>query len=379
MGYIYAHNNPKFADRNKYKVFAESYIKAIKKNNIGPPYRLTPRASLPGSPYLMGDGYNNGTTSWHPDYSSLRAFELFINYDTDAGAEDFWDTCIFNLVNIYKAIFKFGANPAVPDDNVLLGINNSAANATFDRRQRATDDGRFQEPTGQINNESYNIQLPNPTFTQLDKNSSQYVAPNPLQPPLAQDNTLPNWDNNILKCVRTALEYNTDCQRLPIRLANYLNQEFASTGNTLYPEIINIAAYMTQALEIAYLNGGPNLNDKIDDILYPDYTPTQTFNQNFTCSGAVALATNNFFEQTLDQPDKIGNALRSSLLPKFANYETASPNPGNNIPTNLANADGEKNGYNAAFTLLGLTMTPEGATDTMKLINKLERKVPASS
>ena len=179
--------------------------------------------------------------------------------------------------------------------------------------------------------------------------------------------------------MRTALEYNTDCQRLPIRLANYLNQEFASTGNTLYPEIINIAAYMTQALEIAYLNGGPNLNDKIDDILYPDYTPTQTFNQNFTCSGAVALATNNFFEQTLDQPDKIGNALRSSLLPKFANYETASPDPSNNIPTNLANADGEKNGYNAAFTLLGLTMTPEGATDTMKLINKLERKVPASS
>ena len=74
--------------------------------------------------YVLADGYSQAQetfskNNWHPDYSDIRAYQLFRQYDVYYA--NFWNGAIAVTKNCWKAIFNFGANDKRIYENASAG------------------------------------------------------------------------------------------------------------------------------------------------------------------------------------------------------------------------------------------------------------------
>lgn len=299
LAYIYAGNtnwdHANHPSSSDYLSFAKTYIENIRMHDIC------------GNLHLLGDGKVTGINSYHPDYSDLRAFELFAKYDSSA---NFWQTVIDNTIIVWKTIFNFGSS---------------------DTRSEYPSTDRWSSGVNQqLKNELYHTNLSNAKYVDINQNTS-----------------ISNFENITIR--RTGDKYTNDCQRMPIRLAYYLNQE----SNNIHADISGIASSIQYALKMSYTTNG-KLSNQIN--IYRTWDNTGGYIQNYTAVGLFILS--NCKHLTTD------TAIYINFKHRFGNFnDTGVPANGNlHMPTN---------GYNIALTLWGLTISKGGHTPLLTHIHSL--------
>ena len=212
LAYIYADkaftvygwtNSPTQGSSLTYKQMATNYIQAIRTRDFAA--TATPTANR----YILTDGSDQaasgGIYSWHPDYSDIRAYQLFSTYDSSYTS--FWQSVISYTKEAWKAVFDFGsADP---------------------RTTRTT-----QPPTGSdIQASVYNTFLSGATYGSLTFSSAY---------------------SSVL-AARYSTVYDADSCRMPIRLMNYVN---ATENNDA--SMTGIANSILTALGSTYLSNKPH-------------------------------------------------------------------------------------------------------------------------
>ena len=178
---VYGWGNPS----TTYQAMAHNYIAAIREHDFSKSDRNA------GNNYVLADGYKQAastfsTNNWHPDYSDIRAYQLFQIYDVTN--TPFWNRAITITINCWKAIFNFGSNDKRTNENADTGPVHSAVSW---------------------------VKLSNPTYQNLGASS------------------------DFAKVTATregsdAQYYTSDSQRLPIRLVNYINAKRNSTDVDIF-------------------------------------------------------------------------------------------------------------------------------------------------
>ena len=243
LAYIYADNaftvygwtnKPTQGTSLTYKQMATNYIQAIRTRDFAT------SASPTANQFILTDGSDQaasgGIYSWHPDYSDIRAYQLFSTYDSAS----FWQSAITNTKESWKAIFDFGS---------------------ADTRTTWT----TQPPTGtDIQASKYNTFLSGATYVNLTFASSY---------------------SNVLAS-RTSTVYDSDSCRMPIRLMNFIN---ASENNDA--SMTGIANSILTALGSTYLTNNPQLVSNIN-IWTPFVQNDSSYTQDYIAGGLLALAGN---------------------------------------------------------------------------------------
>jgi hypothetical protein len=306
---------------------ARNYITAIRT------YDFSKTDTPTNNQYVLADGYVQAKpkdqgggfsqNSWHPDYSDIRAYQLFQIYDDD---DVFWDKVITATISCWKAIFYFGSKDTrVGQGGALAPID--AANTW--------------------------VQLSNPVYEKLEA-SSEYakVKANRVNSPYDNDGQL----------------YTTDSQRLPIRLLNYING--TNNGKDVdYGNIIGIANANLTALGTSYVRSNRDLANatltnsvNITSLWPQDGKP---YIQNYTAAGLLAYASNMNLSFSYMQFDR--KSVYDSLNTKFgANGMGINP-------------DDTQDGFNPSLTLWGLTVSNGGETPLQTHILTLAKSLGASA
>ncbi len=244
LAYIYADNasaaygwsaQPKQGDTVSYRTMATNYIQAIRNRDFAS------TASNSANRYVLSDGSDQAGTgdiyNWHPDYSDIRAYQLFSTYDTSYSS--FWETAITYTKESWKAVIDFGSG-----DN----------RKTWESKPTSAD----------IQASMYNVWLNNATYGGIAFSSS-YLS---------------------VKATRWQYQYDSDSCRLPIRLMNYVN----ATENS-DPQMIGIANSMLSALGTYYLANNHLITSKTN-IYSPFSTTEYPTTQDFIATGMLAMAAN---------------------------------------------------------------------------------------
>ena len=243
LAYIYADNafavygwtnKPTQGSDLTYKEMAANYIQAIRTRDFAA--TATPTANR----FILTDGSDQaasgGIYSWHPDYSDIRAYQLFSVYDSSYSS--FWQSVISYTKEAWKAVFDFGSADT--------------------RITRTT-----QPPTGtDIQASQYNTFLSGATYGSLTFSSSY---------------------SGVLAS-RYSTVYDTDSCRMPIRLMNYINA--AENNDT---SMTGIANSILTALGSTYLTNNPQLVANIN-IWTPFDQNDASYTQDFIAGGLLALA-----------------------------------------------------------------------------------------
>ncbi len=219
-----------------YKQMATNYIQAIRTRDFAS--TATPTANQ----YILTDGSDQaasgGIYSWHPDYSDIRAYQLFSTYDSSYSS--FWQSAISYTKEAWKAVFDFGS---------------------ADSRETWT----TQPPTNtDIQASKYNTFLSGATYGSLTFSSTY---------------------SSVLAS-RYSIVYDADSCRMPIRLMNYVN---ASENNDA--SMTGIANSILTALGSTYLLHNPQLVANIN-IWTPFVQNDASYTQDFIAGGLLALAGN---------------------------------------------------------------------------------------
>ena len=269
LAYIYADNasavygwptKPTQGSTLTYNQMATNYIQAIRTRDFAS------SASNTANKYILTDGSDQAAAgdiySWHPDYSDIRAYQLFANYDTSYA--NFWQSAITYTKAAWKAVFDFGS-----------------------------DDPRTtwkSQPTSTIQSSLYNVWLSNATYAGLTF-SSNYSS---------------------VSASRTASVYDTDCSRMPIRLMNYVNalENYDSSMS-------GIANSILSALGSTYLGNSYHLTNQIN-IWSPFVQNGKVTTQNYTAAGLLALAG----DSTLPYSNR--QTVETNLLTQFSSGTIAT-------------------------------------------------------
>jgi hypothetical protein len=222
-----------------YETMASNYIAAVRMHDFS---KTDTNAS---NNYVLADGYMQAESTfkrnnWHPDYSDIRAYQLFQAYD--AANTQFWNTAITITVACFKAVFNFGPND-----------------------KRITEDAN----TGPIHPAASWVKLSNPTYQNLEASSdfSKVTA------------TRGGSDPQL---------YTSDSQRLPIRLVNYIDAMINSSDADMF----GVANANLTALGTSYTNTNyMYLVDK-EEIKSPWTQYAHGWIQNFTAAGLYVYASN---------------------------------------------------------------------------------------
>jgi hypothetical protein len=307
-------NSPNFNATPTYQMMARNYITAIRENDFSRDDTNT------ANNYVLAGGYvqaksHFSNNDWHPDYSDIRAYQLFQAYDTPDGAV-FWATAISTTKICWKAIFNFGSSDP--------------------RTENAN--------SGSIDAAKSWVKLSNPTYQNLQASSVDYSKVTA---------TRGGADPQL---------YTSDSQRLPIRLLNYINATKNSDADMSGIASANLTAlgtsYSNTKLMCADQPVGCFLIDKVQ-IGNPWPQPGSGFIQNFNAAGLFAYASNNTL--TYDNRD----AVHTDLAKKFGDGNNGTINMDLNPPPP---PPGYKDGFNASLTLWGLTVSKDGETPLQKYI-----------
>ena len=302
---VYGWSNPS----TTYLTMALNYIEAIRKNDF------STSDSNTANNHVLADGYKQALNTfsaekWHPDYSDLRAYQLFITYDTNHVG--FWLDAIDATRNCWKAIFNFGTNDKRTSENANIGP---------------------------ISPKTSWVRISNPTYRGLQANSKDYSS---------------------VTATRTAQDidpqyYSSDSQRLPIRIMNYVN----ATLNGSDVDMLGIANSNLTALGTSYTNASYKcLVDRVS-IANPwnqkQSDPPNCYVQNFTGGGLFAYASDS----------KLLYSNRATVYNKL-NAQFGSNGTNGSIGMNISSTDDD--GFNASLTLWALTVSKDGETLLQRLL-----------
>jgi hypothetical protein len=242
LAYIYADNaftvygwtnKPTQGSSLTYKQMATNYIQAIRT------WDFPATNSYTANRYILTGGSDQGAAGkidiWYPDYSDIRAYQLFSTYDS--ANTSFWQTAISYTKESWKAILDFG----------------SGDNRTTLTSQPST--------SADIQANTYNALLANEKFTNVIFSSS--------------------YAN--VKAIRTWYTYATDSCRMPIRLMNYVYAAENSDGN-----MSGIANSILTGLGSTYLSHSSNITNSIN--IWTPFSQGGDYVQDYIAAGLLALS-----------------------------------------------------------------------------------------
>lgn len=240
-----------------YKQMATNYIQAIRTRDFAS--TATPTANQ----YILTDGSDQaasgGIYSWHPDYSDIRAYQLFSTYDSSYSS--FWQSAISYTKEAWKAVFDFGS---------------------ADSRTTWT----TQPPTNtDIQASKYNTFLSGATYGSLTFSSTY---------------------SSVLAS-RYSTVYDADSCRMPIRLMNYVNASENSDAS-----MTGIANSILSALGYYYVNNS-YLITASTNIWTPFAQNLPPTTQDYIAAGMLALAGND----NLAYPNR--SQVENELVTQFGN------------------------------------------------------------
>jgi endo-1,4-beta-D-glucanase Y len=214
-----------------YAQMATSAVQAIRK------WDFAASNSYTANRYILTMGSDQGAAGkidvWFPDYSDIRAYQLFSTYDPSS----FWQTAISYTKESWKAIYDFG----------------DGDNRTTLTSQPSTNDD--------IQANTYNALLANEKFTNVIFSSS-YANVN---------------------AIRTWYTYATDSCRMPIRLMNYVYAAENSDGN-----MSGIANSILTGLGSTYLSYSSNITNSIN--IWTPFSQGGDYVQDYIAAGLLALS-----------------------------------------------------------------------------------------
>jgi FG-GAP-like repeat/Glycosyl hydrolases family 8/FG-GAP repeat len=357
LAYIYADmatlkNNYNWTDgRNgspTYKAMALNYIAAIRGGKDGKSGDFSSTDS-PDNQYVLADGakqallkFSDGGSYWHPDYSDIRAYQLFRAYqcyqtDTpDQSCIDFWTKAIATTVSCWKAIFNFGPK---------------------DGRNGIGEDGNREIPT-KIDPMNTFVMLSNPKYGSL-KASSVYTG-------VAAERV---GEKSEL--------YWSDSMRLPIRLLNFINAT-QNIGNPHIADVTGIANANLTALGTSYLDmRSASLSNEVSILAYWSQNNTG-YIQNFNAAGLFAYTGNSTLKLSYVLPkDRKPNDRNPPATDKrmdaYTDLDSDKKFGSNGMNGTIGIIDGmyfdlsekQPDGFNASLTLWGLTVSKAGAQGHM--------------
>jgi endo-1,4-beta-D-glucanase Y len=309
LGYIYADKAKSVyswsdpSSGSSYATMAKNYIAAIRLRDF-----TSAAGQSEANQHILADGADKAadgfpgySATWHPDYSDIRAYQLFSTYDTTNA--DFWQKAITYTKAAWKSVLSFGSSDARPT------------------MTSAPTSGQSISPA------SKNSWLTVNTFY-INSFSKDYTSVSGTY--FGQD-----YSNGG----SSSQTYWTDCARMPMRLMNYVN---ASENSD--PDMQGMASALLSALGKTYQDQGFNsLTSSIN--IYTPFTQNygSSYVQDFMGAGLMALASNTSLNPLQ------GVCVRADV---YSNLTNDFGSDG----TKLSTFDNQKNGFNCSLTLWGLTI-----------------------
>jgi len=263
--------------------------------------------------HILTDGASQAAQgniyNWHPDYSDIRAYQLFQMYDTNT---TFWNDAITYTRQAWMALFAFGG----------CGTNDTRTTWTS------------QPTTGtDIQAASKNVFLGNATFGNLSF-STNYAS---------------------VQASRWQTAYDSDSCRMPVRLMNYLNSA-QNAGDSAMKGIANSALTALgstySASSYTSLTYQMNIWTNWDQL-------SAGYVQNFMACGLLDYAGNT----------NLPYANRANVL-SAVNAAFGSNGLNGTISTNDVSPTSTA-GYNGALTMWGLTESSGGETPLQLAVQSL--------
>jgi hypothetical protein len=304
LGYVYAYLaadaygwSPNDSDGNSYYNLAANYIDQIRTQDFNAKDSNTynRRILADGSSQVL---YNGGVAgSWHPDYSDPRAYQLFQYFDSENA--QFWKDAENQTLTSWKAVFNFGS---------------------ADTRTQESGNGtiKFATQNSNLSNATYGIQAA--------ESYSGYAGS------------------------RYSDKYDSDSQRMPIRLLNYVQ----ASENASNKDMSGIASSMLSALGSSFQTGGSSGANQITNSvpISSPYANGGSYTQNYTAAGLLALAA----APATTWANK--DAVFSNLDGRFG-----TTGMGSGSSTQIQNNLTGNSGYNDSVTLWALTVAEKGGSN----------------
>jgi len=339
LGYIYADkakvvygwSDP--STGSTYATMAKNYIAAIRLRDF------THLSSQPlANQYILADGADKAADGfpgysalWHPDYSDIRAYQLFCLYDTP----DFWKSAITYTKAAFKSVLSYGST----DTRSTITSSTAPYN------------GKSISPSTQNSWLTVNTFANNTFDSDYTKVKGQY--------------------NGSDSGSGDTQDYWADASRMPMRLMNYVN---ASENSDT--EIRGIASAMLSALGKTYKDKSYNALTAAIKI----YTPfTQQYGggymQDYMASGLFALASNSVLTPLQGVCDRA--TVYSNLNTDFGVDGTSLSNGASGTP--LSTFSDKNLAFNASLTLWGLTINKNSANPLQRYMESITTSASAAS
>jgi len=302
-----------------YKAMAQAYITAIRLKDFT--YNIyVPTANK----YILAMGADsavNGIYDWRPDYSDIRAYQLFALYDTSFTT--FWNNAIAYTKEAWKAVFYFGSEDT--------------------GRTTWTSKSNPSISTGDIKASSTNVWISNHNYGDLTFSS----------------------DYRNVKANRYGTGTDADSSRMPVRIMNYVNAAQNSTDN----QMRGIASSIMSALGSTYATSNYTSLDEQMDIFSP-WTQYHNWIVDFIASGLLGLSSNTSLN-ALAGMDKT-----KALSTLNTGFGTDGTN-GDFLWTDKTDGDKRKQlpdltrAFNASLTLWGMTVSKDGHTPLQTAVDSM--------
>ena len=338
LGYIYADkaktvygwSDP--SSGSTYATMAKNYIAAIRLRDFTSASNQSDanKHILADGADKAADGFPGYSATWHPDYSDIRAYQLFSTYDTSYAS--FWQSAITYTKAAWKSVLSFGSSD------------------TRTTMTSAPTSGQSISPA------SKNSWLTVNTFF-INSFSSNYTSV--IGTYYGQD-----YSNGG----SSSQTYWTDCSRMPMRLMNYVN---ASENSD--PDMQGMASALLSALGKTYKDQEYNSLTSSINI----YTPfTQNYGssnvQDFMGAGLLALSSNTQLSplQGVCSRTDVYNNLVTDFGPN-GDYLTNRAVNTDTSDDNVNDFTDPSKGFNCSLTLWGLTINKNSQNALQRYMESL--------
>lgn len=322
LGYIYADkaktvygwSDP--SSGSTYATMAKNYIAAIRLRDF-----TSASGQSDANKHILADGADKAadgfpgySATWHPDYSDIRAYQLFSTYDTSYAS--FWQSAITYTKAAWKSVLSFGSTD------------------TRTTMTSAPTDGQYISPA------STNSWLTVNTFY-ITNFSSDYK-------------TVSGKYHGQDYGSGSSQDYWADCSRMPMRLMNYVN-----ASENADAEMQGMASALLSALGKTYKDQSYNSLTAAINIFTP-FTQHYGSNyvQDYMGAGLMALASNTSLNPLQGVCDRA--TVYSNLNDDFGSDGTQR-----------STFTDQGNGFNCSLTLWGLTINKNSQNALQRYMESL--------
>ena len=338
LGYIYADKAKSVygwsdpSSGSSYATMAKNYIAAIRLRDFTSASNQSDanKHILADGADKAADGFPGYSATWHPDYSDIRAYQLFSTYDTSYAS--FWQSAITYTKAAWKSVLSFGSSD------------------TRTTMTSAPTSGQSISPA------SKNSWLTVNTFF-INSFSSNYTSV--IGTYYGQD-----YSNGG----SSSQTYWTDCSRMPMRLMNYVN---ASENSD--PDMQGMASALLSALGKTYKDQEYNsLTSSIN--IYTPFTQNygSSYVQDFMGAGLLALSSNTQLSplQGVCSRTDVYNNLVTDFGPN-GDYLTNRAVNTDTSDDNVNDFTDPSKGFNCSLTLWGLTVNKNSQNALQRYMESL--------